>query len=93
MIPELSVVVMGYRDEDTIVRAASSVLDQASGLAVEVVAVISGGDRSADRLRAAFRDLKIVDVPERMLPGAARIADVTSIVAPAGVPVEKKAPP
>jgi GT2 family glycosyltransferase len=76
VIPELSVVVMGYRDEDTIVRATASVLDQSSGRAVEVVAVISGGDHSADRLRAAFRDLKIVDVPERMLPGAARNAGV-----------------
>ena len=48
--PALSVVVMGYRNADTIDGAVRSVLGQ-DGAAVEVLVVTSGGDRSAQIVR------------------------------------------
>jgi GT2 family glycosyltransferase len=62
---------MGYRNGDTIVRAVRSVVEQ-SDADVEVVVVTSGGDDSADRVRAAFPGVTIVESSVRLLPGATR---------------------
>jgi GT2 family glycosyltransferase len=72
--PELSVVVMGYRNEATIAKAVRSVLDQIGSDAVEVVVVTSGGDASAERVRAAFPSVPVVESPTRLMPGGARNA-------------------
>lgn len=76
--PALTVVVMGYRDEATIVDAVASVLDQVAPNRFEVVVVTSGGDRSAARIRGAFGDgpLAVVESPVRLLPGGARNAGI-----------------
>jgi len=70
--PALSVVVMGYHDRRTIVRAVQSVLDQTSPEPFEVVVVTSGDDDSAEAVRAAFPTLAVVASPARLLPGGAR---------------------
>jgi len=72
----LSVVVMGYRNEETIVAAVASVLGQQAPEPFEVVVVTSGGDASAARVRQAFPDLAVFESPERLLPGGARNAGV-----------------
>jgi GT2 family glycosyltransferase len=72
--PELSVVVMGYRNEDTIVQAVRSVLEQADPEHVEVVVVTSGGDASAERVQRAFPEVRTIESPTRLMPGGARNA-------------------
>jgi len=74
---KLSVIVMGYENADTIVRAVQSVLEQADD-DVEVVVVTSGPDDSAGRVRRAFPSLTVVDSPDRLLPGGARNAGVAA---------------
>ena len=76
--PELSVVVMGYRNEDTVVDAVRSVVDQIGDERVEVVVVTSGGDDSARRVHEAFPGLPVLDSPTRLLPGGARNAGVAA---------------
>ncbi len=76
--PALSVVVMGYRDRRTIVRAVQSVLDQTSPEPFEVVVVTSGDDDSAHAVRGAFPSLPVVASRTRLLPGGARNRGVAS---------------
>jgi glycosyltransferase involved in cell wall biosynthesis len=76
--PELSVVVMGYRDEDSILAAVRSVLDQVGDERVEVVVVTSGGDASAALVQQAFPGLPVIESAERLLPGGARNAGVAA---------------
>jgi GT2 family glycosyltransferase len=76
--PELSVVVMGYRNEGTIVEALRSVVGQIGSAPVEVVVVTSGGDGSASRVREAFPEVPVVESPTRLLPGGARNAGVAA---------------
>lgn len=75
-VPVLSVVVMGYRNEATIVDAVRSVLAQQATEPVEVVVVTSGPDRAAEVVRRAVPDLQVVASPDRLLPGGARNAGV-----------------
>jgi GT2 family glycosyltransferase len=63
---------MGYRDEDTICSAVRSVLEQDHEGATEVLVVTSGGDRSAELVRAFCPGVRVFDSAERLLPGAAR---------------------
>ncbi len=74
--PSLSVVVMGYRNEATIVAAVRSVLDQAAEDPIEVIAVVSGDDRSAELLRECGPRVHVVASPTRLLPGGARNAGI-----------------
>ena len=76
--PELSVIVMGYRDEATIVEAVGSVLSQVDDASIEVVVVTSGGDRSAARVRAAHPEVLVIESPSRLLPGGARNVGVAA---------------
>ena len=78
MTPELSVVVMGYLNGDTIEAAVRSVVGQVGSEAVEVVVVTSGGDDSAARVRRAFPELPVIESPTRLLPGGARNAGVAA---------------
>jgi len=75
--PALSVVVMGYRNRDTIVGAVGSILAQADDR-VEVVVVTSGGDDSATLVRTAFPGLGVVEIPGRLMPGGARNAGIAA---------------
>jgi len=74
--PALSVVVMGYRNESTIIDAVASVVDQAACDGSEVVVVTSGGDGSRAKVAASFPGVRVVESERRLLPGAARNAGV-----------------
>lgn len=66
-----SVVVLGYRNAATIVRAVESVVSQLEP-GVEVVVVTSGPDSGADAVRAHYPHVVVVEVAERLMPGGAR---------------------
>ncbi|MEO6629682.1 MAG: glycosyltransferase family A protein, partial [Aquihabitans sp.] len=77
----ITIVVMCYRNERTIVAAIASVTSQVAPEAYEVVVVTSGGDRSAQLVRAAFDRIEVAEVvesPVRLLPGGARNAGTTA---------------
>lgn len=67
----ISVVVIGYRNEDTIVRAVESLLAQNDEGLAEIIVVTSGGDRSAQRVRDACPSVLIIERSERLFPGGA----------------------
>ena len=71
----MSVIVIGYRNADTIVRAVRSVADQ-SDAGVEIVVVTSGADDSAALVRAAFPAVRVVESEIRLSPGGARNAGI-----------------
>ncbi len=70
--PDISVVVMGYRNETTIADAVRSVLDQEADARVEVVVVTSGGDESGNVVRHRFPTVAVIESEERLMPGGAR---------------------
>ena len=67
----MSVVVMGYRNERTIVAAVASVVAQVEP-GVDVVVVTSGPESGAAAVRASFPSVMVVESNARMMPGAAR---------------------
>jgi GT2 family glycosyltransferase len=75
--PTLAVVVMAYRDEGTVAEAVASLVGQEPA-PDEVVLVTSGADQAAEVVRTRFPDVKVVETPERLLPGAARNIGVRS---------------
>lgn len=70
--PTMSVVVMGYRNQATIVQSLTSVLTQVTSEPFETVVVSSGGDGTGDLVRSHFPDLRMHESATRLLPGAAR---------------------
>ncbi|MDQ3609161.1 MAG: glycosyltransferase [Actinomycetota bacterium] len=74
--PALSVVVMGYRNESTISGAVLSVLEQGHDEAIEVLAVTSGRDHSAEVVRERCPGVRVIESADRLFPGAARNAGV-----------------
>jgi glycosyltransferase involved in cell wall biosynthesis len=76
---ELAVVVLSYRNENTVVDAVESLLAQDEPL--EVVVSHSGGGATPDLL-SGLRDVRVVATSRRRLPGAARNAGVSATSAP-----------
>ena len=74
--PDITVVVMGFRNEATIVSAVESVLGQrrSAKTQVEVVVVTSGGDSSAELVRRAHPDITVIESQRRLMPGGVRNA-------------------
>jgi peptidoglycan-N-acetylglucosamine deacetylase len=70
--PVLSVVVFGYRDEATVLRAIRSLVEQDGDEPFEVIVATSGGDRTASIVRETFPDVKVAESPTRLLPGGVR---------------------
>jgi peptidoglycan/xylan/chitin deacetylase (PgdA/CDA1 family)/GT2 family glycosyltransferase len=70
--PALSVVVFGYRNESTILRAVASLVDQDSDDPFEVIVATSGGDRTATLVRDAHPGMKVIESSTRLLPGGVR---------------------
>src|SRR5580698_769769 len=70
--PALSAVVFGYHNEETILRAVGSLLDQDSDDPFEVIVATSGGDRTAALVHSAFPEVAIAESPTRLLPGGVR---------------------
>ncbi|MEO0493286.1 MAG: glycosyltransferase [Actinomycetota bacterium] len=72
-VPDLSVVVIAHHDRDHIDAVVDSVLAQEVDGEVEVIAVVSGDDGTAPRLRARG-DVVVVDLGATVTPGVARTA-------------------
>jgi peptidoglycan/xylan/chitin deacetylase (PgdA/CDA1 family)/GT2 family glycosyltransferase len=70
--PVLSAVVFAYRNENTILRSVSSLVQQDFDEPFEVIVATSGGDRTAELVRQNFPDVRVVESPVRMMPGGAR---------------------
>src|SRR5580704_11067552 len=70
--PILSAVVFAYRNEDTILRSVSSLVQQDFGEPFEVIVATSGGDRTGEMVRQNFPGVRVVESPVRKMPGGAR---------------------
>jgi len=71
--PAFSAVIFGYHDEDTILRAVRSLVEQETdGDDFEVIVATSGGDRTATLVRESFPDVAVVESVTRLLPGGVR---------------------
>jgi hypothetical protein len=77
---ELALVVLSYRNEDTILAAVDSLRDQMEGC--ELVVSHSGGGATVELLERELPDVRVVASDERRLPGAARNAGVAATSAP-----------
>ena len=69
--PSFTAIILGYRNEATIVSAVQSVVQQ-SGPGVQVLVVTSGPDSGASAVRAMYPELVVIEVAERLMPGGAR---------------------
>ena len=72
---ELACVVLSVGHPPELVAAVQSLLDQPER--IEIVVVNSGGGSAAPTL-VASREVRVVEIPQRVLPGAARNAGITS---------------
>jgi len=79
-IPELAVVVIGFRAPAEMVAAVRSVLDQNTPL--EIVAVNSGGGNAEALLRNAGIDVSVIEVEGRLFAGGARNVGISATQAP-----------
>jgi glycosyltransferase involved in cell wall biosynthesis len=70
--PELSAILISYRNIATIERAARSLLEQDTSRAYEIILVASGGDGSGELVSTRFPTVNVIEVAERLTPGAAR---------------------
>ena len=70
--PVLSAVVFAYRNEDTIVRVVSSLVQQDCDEPFEVIVATSGGDRTGELVRQNFPGVHVIESPVRLMPGGAR---------------------
>ncbi len=72
--PLLSAIVIARNNAATIERTVRAVVGQECEEPFEVIVAASGDDGTADLIRRRFDSVKVVDVPEPGLPGAARNA-------------------
>jgi glycosyltransferase involved in cell wall biosynthesis len=79
-IHELACGVLSLRAERGLVAAVRSLLEQHEPL--EIVVVNSGGGHAERRLAAAGIDIPVIEIPERLLPGAARNVAIEATRAP-----------
>ena len=79
-VHELACGVLSLRAERGLVAAVRSLLDQREPL--ELVVVNSGGGEARRKLIAAGIDVRVIEVPERLLPGAARNLAIEATRAP-----------
>jgi len=77
--PALAVIVMSLGTPTSLVDAVRSVLRQGP---VELVVVNSGGGNPAAALRAAGLEVRVLDHPGRLLPGAVRNLGIVATSAP-----------
>ena len=77
---DLACIVLSLGDPPSLVLAARSLLSQNEP--AEVVVVNSGGGNPAESLRAAGIDVKVINHPSRLFPGAARNAGILATRAP-----------
>jgi peptidoglycan/xylan/chitin deacetylase (PgdA/CDA1 family) len=70
--PILSVIVSACDNEDTILRAVASVLDQDFEEPFEVLVATSSGDREAELVRRNHARVRVLGSPLRLMPGGLR---------------------
>lgn len=70
--PVITAVVIAQDDEQVIERSLSALVTQRIDEAYEVILVGSGGDRTVELSRARYPSVRAVQLPKRVLPGAAR---------------------
>jgi hypothetical protein len=78
--PDLAVVVLSYRNEETLSDAIDSLLAQEEPL--EIVVSHSGGGPTPEILARRYPQVRVTATPERRLPGAARNAGIAITGAP-----------
>ncbi|MDX8438536.1 glycosyltransferase family 2 protein [Mesorhizobium australafricanum] len=78
--PDLAVVVIGFRAPAELVAAVRSVLDQ--NIRLEIVVVNTGGGNAKALLADCGIDVRVIDVEERLLAGAARNRGIVATQAP-----------
>ncbi|HVM11885.1 MAG TPA: glycosyltransferase, partial [Actinomycetota bacterium] len=74
--PLLSAVVIARNDEERIERVLGSVVSQRCPFPFEVIAVVSGTDRTAEIVRDRFPEVTLIELEGAALPGRARNAGV-----------------
>ncbi|MGB3330915.1 MAG: glycosyltransferase [Thermomicrobiales bacterium] len=72
--PILSAIVIAQNNEATIARTMRTVVEQETTEPFEIVLVTSGNDRTAAIVREQFPSVRVVELPNPVLPGAARNA-------------------
>ena len=72
--PVLSAIVIARDDEDRIERVVGSVVDQVTEAPFETIVVVSGSPATAGVVRRRFPEVTLVELPDPVLPGAARNA-------------------
>ena len=70
--PVLSAVVFAYNNEDTILPAVASLVEQDFDEPFEVIVSTSGGDPTGEMVRQAFPGVRVVESPVRLMPGGGR---------------------
>ena len=75
--PVLSAIVFADLNEDTILRAVSSLVLQDFDEPFEVIVATSGGDRTGELVRQRFPDVRVVESQVRLMPGGARNLGMT----------------
>lgn len=68
----VSVIIPSYKHKHYIFDAIRSVLEQQTDFAYELIIVDSSCDDTADLLRRTFPNIKVIVLPQRAYPGAAR---------------------
>jgi glycosyltransferase involved in cell wall biosynthesis len=76
--PILSAIVISRDDEDRIERAVRSVVEQECPHPFEVIVVVSGTDRTAEKVRERFPDVTLIHLGDGALPGRARNAGLAA---------------
>lgn len=79
-LPDLACVVLGLGNPPELPAAVRSLLGQS--VLIEVAVVNSGGGGAAASLAAAGLDVPVVEIAERLLPGAARNRGIAATRAP-----------
>jgi glycosyltransferase involved in cell wall biosynthesis len=79
-MPDLAVVVIGFRSPAGLASAVRSVLDQ--NVALEIVVVNSGGGNAKALLANEGIEVRVIEVEERLFAGAARNRGIAATRAP-----------
>ena len=71
--PSISVIIIGYRNDATIVAAVESIVNQQCDDEFELVVVDGGLDGAASSARSlVFHRARVIEIESRLMPGGAR---------------------
>ena len=78
--PQASVIVPSYNSQATIVQCLQALQSQETAFSYEIVVVDSSNDGTPDLLVSQFPAIKLIQLPQRTLPGPARNLGVREAV-------------